>query len=148
MNSREEGRRMDRRKTMRMVSENIPRSGPIRSPEDLKVYQLSYTLAMKVFGLTKHFPREELFSLTDQIRRSSRSVTANIVEGWAKRRYENVFKKHLSDSLGSCSETKLWLKFAFDCEYLREFDFNDLITRYDEVGRMLHGLIESWRTFR
>ena len=71
----------------------------IRSYKDLQVFGLSYEIAMEVFRLTKKFPKEELYSLTDQMRPSSRSVTANIVEGWSKRRYENVFRRHLLDSL-------------------------------------------------
>lgn len=73
----------------------------IRSYKDLRVYQLSYSLAMELFWLTKKFPKEELYSLTDQLRRASRSMAVNIVEGWAKRHYENVFKRHLLDSIGS-----------------------------------------------
>ncbi len=148
MKTEKDGHMSNGRMRRLVVSEPLPGAGPIRSLEDLRVYQLSYALAMEVFEVTKHFPREELYSITDQIRRSSRSVTANIVEGWAKRRYENVFERYLIDSLGSCSETKLSLKFALDCKYLRESDFSNLVTRYDEVGRMLHGLIENWRTFR
>jgi len=85
----------------------------IKSYKDLNVYQASFSVAMEIFELTKKFPREEIYSLTDQIRRSSRSVTSNIVEGWAMRRYENVFKRHLVNSLGSCAETSVWIEFAF-----------------------------------
>ena len=88
----------------------------IQSYKDLKVFQLAYDLAMEVFWSTKEFPKEETYSLTDQIRRSSRSICANVVEGWAKRIYENVFKRHLVDSIGSCDETKLWLQFSLDCQ--------------------------------
>ncbi len=119
----------------------------IRSYKDLKVFLLSYELAMDIFWLTKKFPREEMFSLTDQVRRSSRSVPGNIVEGWAKRRYESIFKRHLIDSIGSCDETKLWLAFAKDCRYISEDEQGTLTARYDEVGKMLRGLFDSWRTF-
>lgn len=79
----------------------------IRSHHDLNVFNLGYTLAMEVFRVSAGFPKEERYSLTDQIRRSSRSVCSNIVEGFAKRRYENVFKNALNDSLGESEETKL-----------------------------------------
>lgn len=84
----------------------------ITSYKDLKVYRLSYSLAMDVFQITKSFPKEELYSLTDQLRRASRSIAANIVEGWAKRHFVNIFKCHLLDAIGSCMEVKLWLDFA------------------------------------
>jgi four helix bundle protein len=101
----------------KMEREGREKAG-IRSYRDLQVYQYSYSLAMEVFHLTKTFPKEEMYSLIDQLRRSSRSVAANIVEGWAKRHYENVFKRHLLDSIGSCDETKLWLDIALDCRYI------------------------------
>ena len=101
---------------------------------------------MEVFWLTKKFPREELYSLIDQIRRSSRSITANIVEGWAKRHYENIFKRQLLDSIGSCDETKQWLDFALACQYMTQEEHIDLIQRYNELGRMLHSLFENWKT--
>ena len=119
----------------------------IQSYRDLKVYRLSYSLAMEVYWLTKGFPRDELYSLTDQLRRSSRSVSANVVEGWAKRHYENVFKRHLIDSIGSSDETKMWLDLAFDCKYISEEQHKSLMARYDEVGKMLYGLCENWTTY-
>jgi len=120
----------------------------IQSYKDLNVFQLSYSLAMEIFWLTKEFPKEELYSLIDQVRRASRSVTANIVEGWAKRRYENVFKRHLIDSIGSCDETKLWLDFGFDCKYIAVAKHDSLVSRYEELGKMLHGLFENWKTYK
>src|SRR5205814_10442737 len=85
---------------------------------DLKVYQLAYKLAMEIFHLSKHFPREELYSLTDQIRRSSRSVAANIAEGFRKRRYPNMLISKLTDSDGVATESQVWLDFALDCGYM------------------------------
>ncbi len=119
----------------------------IKSYKDLKVYQQSYKLAMDIFWLTKNFPKEELYSLTDQIRRASRSISANIVEGWAKRKYENVFRRHLIDSIGSCNETKLWLDFSHDCKYISEEEHITLLNNCDEVGKMLHGLHDNWKNF-
>jgi four helix bundle protein len=118
----------------------------IQSYKDLKVYQLSFAAANEIFQLSKHFPKEELYSLTDQIRRSSRSVAANLVEGWAKRRYENIFRRHIQDAIGSADETKLWLDFAFECGYLTAEENQCLQDKYKEIGMMLHGLYDRWRT--
>ena len=120
----------------------------IQSYKDLQVFRLSYELAMEVFRLTKKFPKEELYSLTDQMRRSSRSVTANIVEGWSKRRYENVFRRHLLDAIGSSDETKVWLAFAADCGYINGDEHQTLTGRFEELGKMLHRLFENWKTYR
>jgi four helix bundle protein len=98
----------------------------IKSFKDLEVYNLSYTMAMEIFFLTKKFPKEEVYSLTSQIIRSSRSISSNIVEGWAKRTYENKFKVQLVDALGSSEETQNWILFAKDCGYITVEDFNYL----------------------
>lgn len=119
----------------------------IQSYKDLKVYQQSYALAMDIFHLSKKFPKEELYSLTDQLRRSSRSVTANIVEGWAKRSYENIFKRHLIDAYGSCHETKLWLDFALNCQYIHQEKHSKLADSCTELGKMLYSLFENWKTY-
>jgi four helix bundle protein len=88
--------------------------------EDLNVYNLAYELAMDIFKVTKHFPEEEKYSLTSQIIRSSRSISSNITEGWARWQYENSFKRHLIYALGSSAKTENWLKFARDCGYIPE----------------------------
>jgi four helix bundle protein len=119
----------------------------VKTYKDLNVYQVSYVLAMKLFELAKKFPKEETYSLTDQIRRASRSISVNIAEGWAKRKYENVFIRHLIDSNGSCEETKVWLDFARDCAYLDTREHKDLLERYNEVGAMLNSLIKNWQTY-
>jgi len=93
---------------------------PIKSFRDLEVYQLARKLALQIFELNKTFPPEEKYSLTDQIRRSSRSVKANIAVGWGKRIYEDVFKRHLIDAMGSLEETKSWLLSGYDCKYIIE----------------------------
>ena len=118
----------------------------IKSIRDLKVYQLAFELAMKVFELTKKFPKEETYSLTDQIRRSSRSVPINIREGYAKRRYENIFIKHMTDALGSSEETRGWLDFSLGCGYIKQNEHDSLDTKYDEVNAMLYSLINSWKS--
>lgn len=116
------------------------KNGPIRSYKDLKVFQLSYLSAMDIFHLTKQFPKEELYSLTDQLRLSSGSVAANIVAEWAKREYENVFRRQLVDSAGSCEETRLRLRFALDSGYVSPEEFETQSQNWEEVGKMLHGL--------
>ena len=92
----------------------------INSAKDLRVYQKAYVLAMKIFRLSRDWPPKEKYSLTDQIRRSSRSVCANLREAWAKRRYEAHFISKLTDADGENSETDTWLDFAKDCGYLSE----------------------------
>lgn len=120
---------------------------PIKSVKDLKVYRLAYQLAMEVFEMSKKFPKEETYSLTDQIRRSSRSIAINIREGFAKRKYQQVFIRHLNDALGSSEETRGWLEVAMDCKYLSKETFENLDKRYDEVSAMLYALSDRWQTF-
>lgn len=111
------------------------------------VFQLSYSLAMEIFKLSRGFPKEELYSLTDQIRRSSRSVAANIAEGFRKRQYPKVFVNKLSDSDGETTETIVWLDFAKDCGYLSAADRDRLVQKYEEVGRMLGSMMLSPERF-
>lgn len=119
----------------------------IKNVKDLKVYQLAYKLALKVFEISKKFPKEETYSLIDQIRRSSRSVAINIREGFAKRRYEQVFIRHLNDSLGSSEEARGWLDFSLDCGYISKQTHKQLDEKYDEVNAMLYSLMNSWQNF-
>ncbi len=95
----------------------------IKFHQDLKVYQKSFETAMMIFELSKSFPKEELYSLTDQIRRSSRSTTVNISEAWGKRKYEKSFIAKLTDSEGEARETQTWLQFALACNYINEEQF-------------------------
>ncbi len=118
-----------------------------RGFRDLKVYQQAYTLAMKIFELSKSFPQEERYSLTSQIRRSSRSVAANIAEGYRKRQYPSMFVSKLADSDAEATETLVWLDFARDCGYIRIEDFQRLTTGYEEIGRMLSGMIRNPEKF-
>jgi four helix bundle protein len=115
----------------------------LRGHRDLKVFQLSYSLATEIFHLSKNFPREEVYSLTDQIRRSSRSVAANLAEGFRKRRYPNMLINKLTDCDGEATETQVWLDFALDCGYLSKENHDRLISGYEEVGRMLAGMIAN-----
>ena len=114
-----------------------------RGYRDLKVYQMAYQLALDIQEVTKIFPKEEKYSLTDQIRRSSRSVPANLAEAWKKRRYEKAFISKLIDCAGEAGETEVWLDFSKDFGYLNETTYHELIKRYDEVNRMLYGMIEK-----
>ncbi len=119
----------------------------IKTVKDLQVYQMSYKLAMEIFEITKKFPKDETYSLTDQIRRSSRSVASNIREGFAKRKYEQVFIRHLNDALGSSEETRGWLEFSLDCTYILKAGYEKLDRQYDELNAMLYTLINNWQNF-
>jgi four helix bundle protein len=119
----------------------------LRGHRDLKVFQLAYRLAMEIFHLSKHFPREEVYSLTNQIRRSSRSVAANLAEGFRKRRYPNMLVNKLTDCDGEATETQVWLDFALDCGYLSQENHDHLTNGYEEVGRMLSGMMANPRRF-
>ena len=119
----------------------------IKCVKDLKVYQMAYQLAMDIFEITKKFPKEETYSLTDQMRRSSRSVAINIREGFAKRKYEQVFIRYLNDSLGSSEEKRGWLDFAKDCMYITKDDHKRLDNGYDEVNAMLYRLMKNWQNY-
>jgi four helix bundle protein len=119
----------------------------LRGFRDLIVYQKSFALAMKIFELTKSFPKEERYSLTDQIRRSSRSIPTNIAEAWAKRIYPKVFVNKLTDSLGEENETEVWLDFSRECQYINPEIHAQFITEYDEVRRMLISMINTPEKF-
>ena len=103
---------------------------------------------MEIFHISGKFPKDERYSLTDQIRRSSRSVCANIVEGFAKRKYENVFKSSLNAALGESEETKLWLDFSVDCGYLAQEKQAVLCRGYEQVGAMTWTLMKRWESFK
>lgn len=92
--------------------------GIVKLHRDLEVYQLAFAVAMEIFELSKKFPVEERYSLTDQIRRSSRSVCANLAEAWRKRRYQAAFVAKLSDCESEAAETQVWIEFAVKCNYL------------------------------
>lgn len=114
---------------------------------DLKVYQLSYRLAMDIFRVSKSFPAEERYSLTDQIRRASRSVAANIAEGYRKKRYPKMFVSKMSDADREATETQVWLDFARDCGYLSPQIQATLTKGCEEVGKMLGRMILNPESF-
>ena len=117
------------------------------SYKDLLVYQKAFELQQEIFELTKTFPKEETYSLTDQIRRSSRSIGANIAEAWRKRRYIAHFVSKLTDSDGELAETQHWLNTAFACCYITNEKQSYLLNKSEEVGKMLGNIIskpERW----
>jgi len=119
----------------------------INSFRELKVYQKAFQLAMEIFEISKTFPKEEKYSLTDQIRRSSRSVTSNIAEGWAKKIYIKHFVSKLTDALGEEYETEVWLDYALKCKYISEQEHTNFISSYEEVSKMLHAMINNPKKF-
>lgn len=114
---------------------------------DLRVYQLAYKLAMDIFRESKSFPKDEKYSLTDQMRRSSRSIAANIAEGFRKRQYSKMFLSKLADADGETAETQVWLDFALDCEYLSKEKHDELLSRYEEIGKMLGAMMSMPEKF-
>lgn len=114
---------------------------------DLIVYQKARELSLMIFKLTKRFPKEEAYSLTDQIRRSSRSTGAQIAEAWARRRYEKHFVSKLTDSDGEQQETQHWIETAFDCEYISQEEAKVLLEKCAEIGRLLGGMIAKAEQF-
>ena len=105
----------------------------VKFHKDLIVYQKAFASAMEIYHLSKKFPKEETYSLTDQVRRSSRSVCANITEAWRKRRYEKSFINKLNDADGEAAETQNWLDFAFACNYIDKETYKKLYKQYDEI---------------
>ena len=118
-----------------------------KSHRDLIVYQKARTLAQEIFEMTKSFPKEETYSLTDQIRRSSRSVGAQIAEAWAKRPYEKHFISKLTDSDGEQHETQHWIETAEDCGYISHEKSVQLVEKCREVGRLLGSMIDKASLF-
>ena len=119
----------------------------IRTHRDLAVYEKGFAASMQIFELSKHFPKEEVYSLTDQIRRSSRSVCANLAEAWRKRRYEKAFISKLSDSESEAAETQVWLEFAVECQYMDRDEAAALYQTYNEILGTMVGMInhpETW----
>ena len=113
----------------------------VKSFRDLVVYKKARQLSLEIFHITKNFPKEETYSLTDQIRRSSRSIGAQIAEAWAKRRYEKHFVSKLTDADGEQQETQHWLDTAADCGYLTQSQVTSLDEKCTEIGRLLGGMI-------
>lgn len=119
----------------------------IKSAKDLEVYRKAYTLAMEIFKISKTFPPEERYALTNQIRRSSRSVCLNLREAWAKRRYEAHFISKLTDCDGENSETDSSLDFSLDCNYISVEKHTELTLLSKEIGRMLGKMLNNPESF-
>ena len=115
---------------------------------DLNAYQLAFEQAMDIYETSKSFPREELYSLTDQIRRASRSVCANIGEGYRKRQYKAHFISKISDSDMENTETQIWLDFALACGYISEENHKVLVNRSQSIGRILNHMIHNPEKFQ
>ena len=112
----------------------------IKSVRDLEVYKLAFAAAMEIFQLSKSFPPEERYSLTDQIRRASRSVCSNLAEAWRKRMYRAVFVNKLTDAMQEASETQTWLDFCIACQYMDKATFSDLDGKYEQILGMLNSM--------
>jgi len=119
----------------------------IKSAKDLAVYRTAYDLAVRIFEVSKQFPKDEKFSLTDQVRRSSRSVCANLREAWAKRRYELHFISKLTDADAENSETDTWLDFAKDCGCLSDCQHGELVRECEKIGGMLGSMLKQPNSF-
>lgn len=115
--------------------------------QDLLAYQKSFTLAMKIFTISKSFPKEETYSLTDQIRRSSRSVSANISEAYRKREYPKHFHSKLTDSDAENSETQVWLEYSLACKYITNEYYIELLNESKEVGKLINYMILNPKRF-
>ena len=113
----------------------------IRKHTDLRVYQLSFEAGMEVFKLSKKFPKEERYSLTDQMRRSSRSVSGNLAEAWRKRRYPKSFISKLTDSDGEAAETQVWIDYALACEYIEKEERDIIYDKYEHIMAMITNMI-------
>lgn len=111
--------------------------------QELLAYKKSFELAMDIFEISKSFPKEETYSLTDQVRRSFRSVASNIAEAYRKRRYPKNFISKLTDSDAENSETQTWLEFAFSCQYINKETFINFFGRSEEVGKLINYMIKN-----
>jgi four helix bundle protein len=119
----------------------------IRSHKELDTYQLAFKASIDIYMLTKKFPKDERYSLTDQIRRSSRSVCANLAEAFRKRKYPKSFVAKLSDSEGEAAETQVWLDYAFEFKYIEQEIYQELYEKYDQIlGKLVNMSLqpEKW----
>ena len=116
--------------------------------KDLLAFKKGYELAMEIFTISKSFPKEEKYSLTDQVRRSSRAVCANMVEAYRRRRYKDYFISKLNDCESENAETQVWLDFSYDCKYITEVEYKNLSLTNDEVGKLIWYMINNPDKFR
>jgi four helix bundle protein len=125
----------------------MERKRDIKHFRDLDVYQKAFKAAMRIYEITKSFPNEEKYSLTDQIRRSSRSVCSNLAEAWRKRKYTAVFKNKLTDSMQEASETQSWLEFCLSCKYIEKPLFDELDNEYEGIILMINAMEKNAQKF-
>lgn len=118
----------------------LERKKDLKHFRDLEVYQFAFKSAMRIFEISKSFPTDEKYSLTDQIRRASRSVCSNLSEAWRKRKYKAVFCNKLTDSMQEASETQCWLEFALSCNYINQNVFEELDLEYEKIISMLNSM--------
>ena len=118
-----------------------------KSYQELNVYEKAFNLSKAVFEITKAFPKEESYSLTDQLRRSSRSIGAQIAEAWAKRRYEKHFISKLTDADAEQMESQHWMHVAYSCGYISEEVLQNWLTELNTIERMLHSMMKKSETF-
>jgi four helix bundle protein len=130
-----------------MNDDGVERKKDIKHFRDLEVYQLAFSSAMRIFEITKNFPKEEMYSLVDQIRRSSRSVCSNIAEAWQKRQYIAVFKNKITDAMQEASETQCWLDFSLACQYIGKELFEELDNDYKRINAMLRSMDKNAKKF-
>ena len=117
----------------------------ITSFEDLEVFQRAYKISLAIHIESMNFPKSEQYGLADQIRRASKSICANIAEGFAKQRYSNSeFKRYIMIATGSSDEMRVWLRYCLDLEYIEERTWNEWRDEYKQISKMLQGLYRSW----
>jgi four helix bundle protein len=119
----------------------------IKSFRDLEVHKLGLVQAARIFAITKSFPSEERYSLTDQIRRSSRAVNGMVAEGWARRTYPAAFVNKISEAMGEAMETQSWLDHALSCEYINHAQFHEFDDAWQHIGAMLNRMIDRSEDF-
>jgi four helix bundle protein len=119
----------------------------VSSFKELEVYKVSRTLSAEIFQFSREFPKEEKYSLTDQIRRSSRSVGAQIAEAWGKRKYPNHFISKLTDADSEQLETQHWLEVASECQYLNDTEKFKILNHCESIGRMLQSMMDKSSRF-
>lgn len=125
----------------------MERKRDIKHFRDLEVYQKAFKASMRIYEISKAFPVEEKYSLTDQIRRSSRSVCSNLAEAWRKRKYTAVFKNKLTDSMQEASEAQSWLEFCLACKYIEKALFNELDNEYEGIISMINAMEKNAEKF-
>ena len=125
----------------------MERKKTLKHFRDLEVYQKAFGAAMRIYQITKSFPVEEKYSLTDQIRRSSRAVCSNLAEAWRKRKYAAVFKNKLTDSMQEASETQSWLEFCLSCKYIEKPLFDELDNEYEGIILMINAMEKNAQKF-